>query len=115
LLESAEPFGFNGNFFILIAPSEMKCGYNMKAYGIGLVILLIAFVVSTYTVYVSYKWISNPPKNTQEVKAMTDELTSTTLMALVTNIVAIVGILVFLVEFRTHEHEVTPTKAPPPP
>jgi len=32
----------------------------MKAYGIGLIILLVGFAIAAYSAYISYKWISNP-------------------------------------------------------
>lgn len=34
----------------------------MKAYGIGLIILLAAFVTSLYPAYLNYNYIMNPPK-----------------------------------------------------
>ena len=94
----------------------------MKAYGIGLIILLIAFAMGVYAAYISYKWTSNPPDytKTEEVKAMNNEFKLATLIGLIANMLALLGILVFLVEFirheHPHEHEVSaPRIAPPPP
>ena len=92
----------------------------MKAYGIGLIILLVAFAIATYSTYVSYKWVLNPPLTDAERQAWANDLRSLTLIGLITNILAILGILIFLIEFmkheHPHEHEVSaPRVVPPPP
>jgi beta-lactamase regulating signal transducer with metallopeptidase domain len=88
---------------------------NMKPYGIGLIILLISFVVATYTVYVSYNYLANPPQSAGEATARIDELKTATLLGLIAQIIGIVGILVFLVEFVKHEHVISSTKGTSPP
>ena len=87
----------------------------MKPYGIGLIILLISFVIGTYATYVSYNYLWNPP-SASDATARYDELKTSGLVALVSSFMAIVGILIFLVEFMKHEHGISPTKvsAPPP-
>jgi len=93
----------------------------MKAYGIGLILLLVAFALGVYSAYVNYKWTSKllSPKTPEETKAMADELTLVSLIGLVANILALVGILVFLVEFwkheHPHEHEFSASRTIPPP
>ena len=76
----------------------------MKAYGIGLIILLAAFVISLYPTYINYNWIMNQPKTQDEYNARYEELKTATVIGFVTAFVAILGILVFLVEFIKHEH-----------
>lgn len=87
----------------------------MKPYGIGLIILLISFVIGTYATYVSYNYLWNPP-GASDATARYDELKTSGLVALISSFMAIVGILIFLVEFMKHEHGISPTKvsAPPP-
>jgi disulfide bond formation protein DsbB len=89
----------------------------MKAYGIGLIILLIAFAISIYPAYISYNILANPPTS-QTMQARYDELETASLLGLVINVMAIIGILIFLVEFMKHEHpsrQVSSTMALPPP
>jgi multisubunit Na+/H+ antiporter MnhB subunit len=94
----------------------------MRAIGIGLIILLIAFAVSMYPSYVNYRFVTNPPnyQNSEEVKARTEELKLATLIGFITGILAIIGIMIFLIEFRKHEHPheheaSAPRMVPPPP
>jgi hypothetical protein len=85
----------------------------MKPYGIGLVIILIAFVIGTYTAYVSYNYLANPPTTASEMAARLDELKTATLLGLISQVIAILGILVFIVEFMKHEHRIqTKTVSP---
>jgi hypothetical protein len=78
----------------------------MKPYGIGLVIILIAFVMGTYTAYVSYNFLANPP-TASETAARLDELKTATVLGIISQVIAILGILVFIVEFMKHEHGIT--------
>lgn len=89
----------------------------MKPYGIGLIILLVAFAISIYPTYVSYNMLANPPnyQNPNEVTARYDELKSATLIGLSINVIAIAGILIFLVEFMKHEHQVPASRITSPP
>jgi beta-lactamase regulating signal transducer with metallopeptidase domain len=96
----------------------------MKAYGIGLIILLVAYAIGMYSTYLNYKWtprvLSPTPMTVEEKQAWANDVTATALIGLITNILAIVGILIFLFEFmkhaHPHEHEVSaPSVAPPPP
>lgn len=90
----------------------------MKAYGIGLIILLAAFVISLYPTYINYNYIMNPPQTQDEAKARYEELKTAALIGFVTAFVAILGILVFLVEFvkhgHSHEHELSAPRISPP-
>ena len=79
----------------------------MKPYGIGLVIILIAFVIGTYTAYVSYNFLVNPPTTASETAARLDELKTATVLGIISQVIAILGILVFIVEFMKHEHGTT--------
>jgi uncharacterized membrane-anchored protein len=87
----------------------------MKPYGIGIIILLISFVMGTYATYISYNYLANPPSASDEA-ARFDELKTSGLVALISSVIGIIGILIFLVEFMKHEHGVSPPKvsAPPP-
>lgn len=87
----------------------------MKPYGIGLIIILISFAMGTYTTYVSYNYLANPPK-VNDAAARFDELKTASLIGLISSFIGIIGILIFLVEFMKHEHEISSTKAglPPP-
>jgi len=93
----------------------------MKAYGIGLIILLAAYAISLYPTFINYNFVMNPPnpQNQNEYRARYEELKSATLIGLVTAFIAILGILVFLIEFRNHEHphehEVSAPRITPPP
>mgnify|MGYP001138957304 CR=1 FL=1 len=94
----------------------------MRARGIGLIILLVAFVTNLYPVIINYKWtlMLLTPKTPEEMQTMANELNLATLIGLVTSILAIVGIIILLIEFikheHPHEHRVTvPRPIPPPP
>jgi glucan phosphoethanolaminetransferase (alkaline phosphatase superfamily) len=90
----------------------------MKAYGIGLIILLAAFAISLYPAYINYNWIMNQPTTQAEYTARYEELKTATLIGFVTAFVAILGVLVFLVEFikheHSHEHELSAPRISPP-
>ncbi|MGD0496484.1 MAG: hypothetical protein ABSB28_10700 [Candidatus Bathyarchaeia archaeon] len=86
----------------------------MKPYGIGLIIILISFVMGTYSAYVSYNYFANPP-TALDVAARLDELKTASLVGLISSIIAIIGILIFLFEFMKHEHGTSPTRVSPPP
>jgi hypothetical protein len=86
----------------------------MKPYGIGLIIILISFVMGTYSAYVSYNYLANPP-TAIDAAARYDELKTASLVGLIASIIGIIGILIFLVEFMKHEHGTSPTKVSPPP
>ena len=85
----------------------------MRPYGIGLIIILISFVMGTYSTYVSYNYLTNPP-TASDAAARYDELKTATLIGLISSIIAIIGILIFLVEFMKHEHGTSTAKASPP-
>jgi len=87
----------------------------MKPYGIGLIIILISFVMGTYSTYVSYNYLANPPQTAIDVVARYDELKTASLVGLISSIIAIIGILIFLFEFMKHEHGTSPTRVSPPP
>jgi len=95
----------------------------MKVIGIGLIILLIAFVLSMYSAYINYKWIpkviSGGALTPEERQVWNNDMTTIALAGLIANILAIVGVLIFLIEFikhaHPHEHEHAAPKALPPP
>jgi uncharacterized membrane-anchored protein len=88
----------------------------MKPYGIGLIILLAAYLISLYPTYINYNYIMNPPTNQAEYTERYEELKTATLVGFITVFIAILGTLVFLVEFMRHEHEVPASRiASPPP
>jgi len=89
---------------------------DMKPYGFGLIILLISFAIGTYTTFVSYNFLVNPPnyQNPDQVTARTDELKTATLLGLISQFIGIAGILIFLVEFMKHEHGVSSTRGSSP-
>lgn len=80
----------------------------MKSYGIGLIILLISFVMSTYTAVVSYNYLVNSSGSLDDVK-------TATLIGVIASFIGIIGLLVFLVEFVKHVHGISSTKVSPPP
>jgi uncharacterized membrane-anchored protein len=86
----------------------------MKPYGIGLIIVLISFVLGTYASYVSYNYLANPPTSF-DAAARYDELKTASLIAVISSIMGIVGILIFLFEFMKHEHGISTAKPSPPP
>jgi hypothetical protein len=89
----------------------------VKPYGIGLIILLISFAMGAYATYVSYNFLVNPPnyQDAAELTARTNELKTATLIGLISSVIAIVGVLVFLVEFMKHEHGAPSARIPSPP
>ena len=77
----------------------------MKALGIGLIILLIGIILVTYTAYVNYDWTNNPPETLEEAKDMQDQMETATTAGLVGNIIALIGVAIFIYEFMQHEHK----------
>lgn len=90
----------------------------MKTYGIGLIILIVSFALSAYPAYMNYNYFANPPQTQDEYTARMEEIKSAALVALITTFLAIIGILVFFIEFKTHvhSHEIPAQSiaAPPP-
>jgi hypothetical protein len=86
----------------------------MKPYGIGLILVLVSFVMGTYSAYVSYNYLAYPP-TISDATARYDELKTASLVGLISSIIAIIGILTFVIEFMKHEHGTSPAKVSPPP
>jgi hypothetical protein len=93
----------------------------MKAIGIGLVILLIAFATGLYNAYLNYKWAPKilVPMSDADKQAWANDVLTTANTGLIASMLALIGILIFLVEFmkhqHPHEHETTVPRVPPPP
>jgi hypothetical protein len=85
----------------------------MKPYGIGLIIILIAFAIGIYPAYVSYNDLANPP-STSDYQARLDEAKTASLIGLICSVIAVAGVLVFVIEFMRHEHGVSPKSVSSP-
>ena len=72
----------------------------MKAWGIGLIILLIGLILTTYATYgFDYRMVHEPMEVTQ------DELETATTIGLVAPIISLIGVAIFIYEFMKHEHK----------
>lgn len=70
----------------------------MKAWGIGLMVLLIGIILSTYYAYEMYTDVNDTPLTEDERK------TATTIF-LSGQVIALIGVAVFIYEFMKHEHK----------
>jgi len=76
----------------------------MKALGMGLIILLIGLILGTYASYVSYAWTKPYDElielEVEDLKKMYDELHTAATVGLVGTIISVIGVAIFVVEFR---------------
>jgi len=72
----------------------------MKAWGIGLIVLLIGLILMTYATYsFEYRMVHEPEELTQ------DEAETATTIGLVAPIISLIGVAIFIYEFMRHEHK----------
>lgn len=76
----------------------------MKTFGIGLIILLIGIALLVGHSGLEYYWIHNPPDTLEETENMLNQMKIATSLGLGGNIVALIGVVIFIAEFMKHEH-----------
>ncbi len=104
---------FYGKCKILLAPCEQSV-VDMKPIGVGLIILLVAFILGAYALFVPWSILQRAQAGGYEgLDALTvffDSLYNALQFGLLALILGIIGTLVFFVEFRRHEHTTPPSK-----
>jgi uncharacterized membrane protein len=90
----------------------------MKPIGLGLIILLVAFILGAYALFVPWTIIQRAQAGGYTgLDAFTDfvdSLYNALQIGLAALILGIIGTLVFFVEFRKHEHTTHLAPSPPP-
>jgi uncharacterized PurR-regulated membrane protein YhhQ (DUF165 family) len=90
----------------------------MKPIGFGLIMLLVAFMLGAYALFVPWTIIQRAKaRGYTDFNAYTDffnSLYDALQIGLVALILGIIGTLVFFVEFRRHEHTTHLAPSPPP-
>lgn len=72
----------------------------MKAWGIGLIVLLIGLILMTYATYsFEYRSVVLDEEVTQ------DEMETAITIGLVAPIISLIGVAIFIYEFMKHEHK----------
>jgi hypothetical protein len=82
--------------------------FDMKPIGFGLIILLVAFVLAAYALFVPWSIVQRAQASGHiDLNALSDffnSLYNALQIGLLALILGIIGTLVFLVEFNRHEH-----------